>query len=298
MLMHDGELTLTREAISAMIASRLPEYSHLPLSEKDYGGTVNHVYRLGSDLYLRLPRMPHSEELRHEARWLSCIQPHVAVALPQPVRLLDSTDEYPCVWGVFEWIHGETLMHRPAEDETALAEALSGFVNQLHALPVPDDAPFAGRLPLRQLDRKTMDALGACRGMFDDESLIDRAARVWKAALNAAAWNGERCLIHADLLKTNLMFESGRLSVLDFGSFGAGDPAFDLIPAWAVFGPEGRAAFRAKFDADIDTWQRARAYALHQALLIIPYYASTYPEFTEMAKNTVRQVVIDAESDI
>jgi Phosphotransferase enzyme family len=51
--------------------------------------------------------------------------------------------------------------------------------------------------------------------------------------------------IHTDLLRPNLLVAGGRLgAVIDFGGVGAGDPAADLIVAWSVFGPAGRAAFR------------------------------------------------------
>ena len=71
--------------------------------------------------------------------------------------------------------------------------------------------------------------------------------------------------IHSDLLRPNLLVRGGRLrAVIDFGA-GAGD----------------------------GTWERARGYALHQAALIIPYYAETNPGFAASARRTVEQVLAD-----
>jgi aminoglycoside phosphotransferase (APT) family kinase protein len=68
----------------------------------------------------------------------------------------------------------------------------------------------------------------------------------------------------------NLLVDGGRVrAVIDFGAAGRGDPAADVIPAWSVFGPVGRACFRARLDVDDDTWNRARGYALHQAAQIV-----------------------------
>ena len=53
--------------------------------------------------------------------------------------------------------------------------------------------------------------------------------------------------------------------MIDFGGVGVGDPAADVIAAWSVFGPTGRATFRAALDVDDGTWDRARGFALHQA---------------------------------
>jgi len=92
----------------------------------------------------------------------------------------------------------------------------------------------------------------------------------------------------------NLLVNRGRLcAVIDFGGVGVGDGAADLIAAWSVFSQRGRATFRNALDDDDGTWNRARGYALHQALLIIPYYAETNPEFVALAKRTVEQVLTD-----
>jgi hypothetical protein len=40
-------------------------------------------------------------------------------------------------------------------------------------------------------------------------------------------------------------------------------------------------------------WNRARGFALHQAAMIIPYYAETNPEFVTLAKRTIQEVIAD-----
>jgi aminoglycoside phosphotransferase (APT) family kinase protein len=93
------------------------------------------------------------------------------------------------------------------------------------------------------------------------------------------------------------LVRDGRISaVIDFGSIGLGDPAVDVIPAWTVFGEEGRKTFRPSLDVDDDTWTRARGFALHQALLIIPYYQESNPAFTAMARRTVDQLLADSNA--
>ena len=91
-----------------------------------------------------------------------------------------------------------------------------------------------------------------------------------------------------------MLIRDGRLcAVLDFGGVGIGDPAMDVVPAWSVFNKAGRETFRQEMNVDDDTWTRARGYALHQALLIIPYYRKTNPEFVNMAKCTVEEVLAE-----
>lgn len=74
---------------------------------------------------------------------------------------------------------------------------------------------------------------------------------------------------------------------------GIGDPAADVIAAWSVFGRAGQDVFRACLQVDDGTWARAPGYALHQAAMIIPYYAETNPGFVALAKRTVERVLTD-----
>lgn len=60
-------------------------------------------------------------------------------------------------------------------------------------------------------------------------------------------------------------------AVLDWGRVSLADPALDLVPAWSLFDPRGRAQFRERLGADDATRLRARANAMEQALgAIVP----------------------------
>jgi aminoglycoside phosphotransferase (APT) family kinase protein len=110
-------------------------------------------------------------------------------------------------------------------------------------------------------------------------------------------WDGSPVWIHSDLLRPNLLVRGGRLrAVIDFGAVGVGDPATDVIAAWSVFGPAGREAFRAALGVDGGTWERARGIALHQAAVIIPYYAKTNRGFVALARRTIEEVLAGSGS--
>jgi len=46
---------------------------------------------------------------------------------------------------------------------------------------------------------------------------------------------------------------------------------------------------------DDATWERGRGFALHQALMIIPYYRFTNPGFVAMAMRTTERVIADGD---
>jgi aminoglycoside phosphotransferase (APT) family kinase protein len=122
----------------------------------------------------------------------------------------------------------------------------------------------------------------------------EAVSEAWARSLESIPWDGKPVWIHGDLLKSNLLVQRGRLcAVLDFGGVGIGDPAADVVPAWSVFNKIGRETFRQALDVDDDTWSRARGYALHQALMIIPYYPKTNPEFVTMARRTVEEILTE-----
>jgi aminoglycoside phosphotransferase (APT) family kinase protein len=102
----------------------------------------------------------------------------------------------------------------------------------------------------------TRAAIASSRDVID----ADASLSAWERALESPAWDGTPVWIHTDLLRPNVLVDAGSIrAVIDFGGLGIGDPAADLIAAWSVFGPVGRATYRLALNADAGTWNRARA---------------------------------------
>jgi aminoglycoside phosphotransferase (APT) family kinase protein len=212
------------------------------------------------------------------------------VQVPEPVGKCHPASSYPFTWAIYRWIEGQPYSDDLVADENQAARDLARFVIELRRIDPVAGAPRAGRKPLRELDAVTRAAIESSRGIIDDVAAI----AAWEHALAAPAWEGTPLWIHADLLRPNVLVRGGRISaVIDFGGAGLGDPATDVIAAWSVFGDTGRRAFRDALDVDDGTWSRARGLALHQAAMIIPYYAQTNPGFVAQAKRTVQEVHAD-----
>src|SRR5262249_35381875 len=230
-----------------------------------------------------------ADDLEAEWRWLPWLAPQLSLRVPEPVARGHPASGYPFPWAIYRWIDGQPYADELVGNERQAARDLARFVAELRQMD-PAGAPGAGRKPLRELDASTRIAIEQSRKVIDS----DAATAAWERALQAPVWQGTPVWIHADLLRPNLLVAAGRLAaVIDFGSAGTGDPAADVIAAWSVFGHAGREAFRAALDVDDATWNRARGFALHQALLIIPYYPETNPGFVAMAKRTVGEALAD-----
>jgi aminoglycoside phosphotransferase (APT) family kinase protein len=134
------------------------------------------------------------------------------------------------------------------------------------------------------------DAIGRLEG-FDRPAV----AAAWRRALDVPQWDGTRVAVHCDLLPPNLVVRGGRLAgVLDWGGGGVGDPANDLVPGWSCLRGADRLRFRARLVPDDTTWARAQGIALAQAVMAIPYYGRTNPDFAALCRGTLAEVLSDA----
>jgi aminoglycoside phosphotransferase (APT) family kinase protein len=295
MKMHDGEAEIDAALVRRLVAAQFPQLASLPVREVRSTGTVNAIYRLGDQLYARLPRVPrYVRALEREWRWLAELAPGLTLCVPEPVALGQPAAEYTFTWAIYRWIDGHPYADQLVDDEPQAARDLARFVTELRRIPAPADAPAGGRRPLAELDAATRTSITAAGDAVDGPA----ALAAWERALQAPPWAGQPRWIHSDLLRPNLLVDGGRLrAVIDFGSVGVGDPATDVIPAWAVFGRTGRQAFRAALDVDDATWTRARGIALHQAAALIPYYSVSNPAFAELGRRTVAEVIADHRAD-
>ena len=291
--MHAGEVDIDASLVRRLVAAQFPRWAGLPVRAVRSTATVNAIYRLGDDLYVRLPRVREwARDLEKEWRWLPKLAPHLSLRVPEPVEVGRPAGSYPFPWAVYRWIEGRPYADDLVDDEHQAARDLARFVSGLRRIDPVAGAPRGGRRPLRELDGVTRGALESSGGVIDGPA----ATAAWERALEAPAWSGTPVWVHADLLRPNLLVREGRLcAVIDFGGAGVGDPASDVVPAWSVFGRAGREAFRDALGVDDETWNRARGYALHQAAMIIPYYPETNPAFVALAKRTVEEILTDHE---
>jgi aminoglycoside phosphotransferase (APT) family kinase protein len=294
MKLHHGELDIDASLVRRLLAAQHPQWADLSLAAAPSTGTVNAIYRLGDDMYVRVPRVREwAADLDKEMRWLPRLVPRLPLAVPEPLAAGRPSPDFPLPWAVYRWLDGEPwpgAVANDGPDQTRAAVDLAGFVTALRGVEM-SGAPRSSRdRPLSARDAEARGAIEQTRGLVD----ADAVTAAWEASLAGPAWDGRSVWTHGDLLPPNLLVARGRLhAVLDWGNAGAGDPALDVLPAWSTFDDTGREAFRRELSIDEPTWLRARGFALHQALMIIPYYRDSNPAFVAMALRTVDRVLAD-----
>ncbi len=296
--MHADEIEIDAALVHHLIAAQFPQWADLPITRVESSGTDNAMFRLGSDMALRLPRIAAATaQVEKEQRWLPELAPHLPLTIPAPLALGEPDAAYPLKWSIYRWLDGDNAINTPPRDQHEAARALADFITVLQRID-PAGGPLHGAHnfnrgePLAVRDAATRQAIAQIANMIDFDARAALAA--WEAALSAPAWDGQPRWIHGDLMPGNLLVFDGQISaVIDFGGLGVGDPACDLLIAWNFFTAEARATFRAALGVDAATWARGRGWALTVGLVAIPYYLHTNPTLAGIGQRTVAAILAD-----
>lgn len=199
-----------------------------------------------------------------ELDWLPKLAPLLPVEVPVPLAQGRPSDDYPWFWEIHTWVEGETVAVgqidaiRAARDLAALVAAIQRVT--------PAGAPPGRGIPLAERDNEIRYWLAR----FDGDPTVTAE---WERALAARPWDGPPVWHHGDLEMRNWLVRDGRISgVIDWACMGVGDPACDVMVAWKLHSPAARDAFRDALPTDDATWERARGWALSQAVAILAYY--------------------------
>ncbi|QQR48943.1 aminoglycoside phosphotransferase family protein [bacterium] len=291
--MHANEIIINDLLVRQLVREQFPAWANLPLERVVSMGTDNAIYRLGTDMCVRLPRIPSTAaQIEKELHWLPRLVPLLPLAIPEVVGTGKPNADYPFCWVILSWREGENLSSVPAIDMDWVARDLANFLRALQNIEVAEDAlPALRGAPLATQDYEMRNALALLQGAIDTEKIM----AIWEQCLVAPAWNKPSLLVHGDLLPANLLIQDGRLSlVIDFGLLGVGDPAIDLLPAWSIFSTDTRETFRILLAVDDATWMRGKGWALSIAVIIVPYYQHTNPELVAVAHRMIKEIFADS----
>jgi aminoglycoside phosphotransferase (APT) family kinase protein len=291
--MHENEVQTDTQLVGRLLAAQFPQWASLPLTPVPSAGTDNALYRLGSDMVVRLPRIDWAAgQAEKEGRWLPRLAPHLPLTIPELLAMGKPDAGYPWPWSVYRWLPGENATLARLNDPGQAAVQMARFITTLWQVDATDGPPAAEHnlrgAPLALRDEPTRKSIAALEGVID----TGRATAVWDAALEAPDWEREPVWFHGDLLSGNVLVEQGRLSaVIDFGGLAVGDPACDLMIAWSLFSGASREVFRVETAVDEATWLRGRGCALSQAVIFIPYYWHTNATGVKNARRMIAELL-------
>ena len=287
--MHEDELEIDEALVRRLLAEQFAEWARRPLRRVRPDGTVNAIFRLGSELSVRLPRYSGpTEPGSAELDWLPKLALQLPVEIPVPVAQGQPSDAYPWYWEIHTWVEGETL---PVEemDTIQAARDLAALVAALQRID-PTGAPSGRGIPrAERAEQMTW--------WFDRFEGEPRARDEWERIVaNVPPWEGPPVWHHGDLDPRNWLVREGRISgVIDWGSMGVGDPACDVMAAWKLHSAAARDAFREALPVDDATWERARGWALSQADAALAYHTpESNPSLYREAETWLELVIAES----
>ncbi|MET8252100.1 aminoglycoside phosphotransferase family protein [Micromonospora sp. NPDC005197] len=293
--MHADQVDVSADVVAALVAEQFPRWRGLPVRPLRSAGTVNALFRLGTEFVLRFPLRPSADPalrdtLRQEQEHAVLLAAHLPIAVPEPLALGAPGDGYPGWWTAYRFIPGETAQPDRIDDPDVFARDLATVVVALHGVDTGGRSwPGFGRGgPLADQDADVRAALAVSGELTDTAAL----AEVWDRCRDARRDDPVDVWIHADLMPGNLLVRDGRLAaVIDLELVQVGDPAVDLMPAWNLLDPGSRETYRRALGVDDATWERGRGWALAQAINALPYYVDTNPVMADIARHTLRAVL-------
>jgi aminoglycoside phosphotransferase (APT) family kinase protein len=286
----DADIVVDETLVRGLLASQHPDLADRPLTELD-SGWDNTLWRLGSDLLVRLPRRAVAAPLvANEQRWLPVLSPRLPLPVPAPVRVGQPTDEYPWAWSIIPWLEGgsgdRTPIDRPAES----ADRLGRFLRALHQ-PAPSDAPHNPfrSVPLVERSDSFEQRLHQLATSVDAPAIRD----VWDRALDAEQLAGPAKWLHGDLHPANVLIVDGAVGgVIDFGDVCAGDPATDLAGAWMLLPASSIDVFcRAYGGLDADLESRSLGWVVLFALMFVVVGVDDRPTYEPIGRAALAHAV-------
>ncbi|GAB3923760.1 aminoglycoside phosphotransferase family protein [Kribbella albertanoniae] len=280
--------------VRELLVAQFPRWAALPLEPVDSSGLVNAIFRLGSDLSVRLPLRPSTTDMvQREQAKLAALAPFLPVAIPSVEAIGSPTGAYPGEWSIHRWLSGTTPSPDTLAHPRVLAADLAVFVDALRRVDLPDRTPaYPGerrtRASMVSMDSSTREAIAELDGLIDARA----ALASWEESL-AAPYDGREVWVHSDLTPGNLLVSAeGRLTaVLDFETCGVGDPSCDLFPAWHLLPANVHDEFRTALDVDDATWLRGRGRVLSQAVIVLRHHRDTNPALASYALHAIGRVL-------
>lgn len=254
-------------------------------------GRENQVYRVtdtSGDHALRIKRPGYrrSIELESELQWMAALD-QAGLLVPRPVpslrgRLLEEVGGHQV--DLLTWLPGQTLgaalQEDPAPDLDNLFHALGRQMARLHGAS-DAWAPPAGFARARW-DAEGLLGEAPVWGRFwdhpalsaDDRHLFEHFRSAARGELQRLQDRLDFGLIHADLVRENVLLHGDRIGLLDFDDGGWGYRAFDLATTLLKF--IGSPTYPVLRDALLRGYQDLRPLDLDTLDLFLALRATTY----------------------
>jgi aminoglycoside phosphotransferase (APT) family kinase protein len=293
--MHRDQLTVESDTVRRLLDEQFPQWSGLPVQEVHTTGTVNAIFRIGTDLAARFPLT--AQDPNDAWSWLNAeveaarqLAEVSSVPTTEPVALGEPGQGFPLPWGVQTWLPGHDATVEDPAGSIEFAHDLAGLIASLRTVDTRgrrfDGAGRGGHLPDHD------EWLEVCFRESKDLLDVPRLRSIWGRLRRLPEVDAD-AMCHRDLTPPNVLIADRRLvGVLDGGGFGPADPALDLVAAWHLLEEEQREILRTALGCSDVQWLRGMAWAFQQAMGLVWYYADSNPTMSRWGLRTLDRILL------
>lgn len=233
--------------VPASIAAHIEGYTWSRNTVGESGGAVYHLHGQ-PDLYLKHGRGTVADDLLAETTRLRWLSAHIAVPAVRQFSC-DASE----AWLLMDALPGRTayeLLAAAPERGPAIVDAISRFLQRLHAIPVTD-CPFNSSLEFRLARAHARMVAGLVdEDDFDDERAGQTAAQVWQEMTDLLPMAADPVVTHGDFSLDNLFVQDGEVAgCIDVGRAGIADRYQDLAILHNCLGDFGPDLQRQMFES-------------------------------------------------
>ena len=143
--MHADEVDTDVALVRRLLAGQFPQWADLPIKPVPSYGTDHAIYRVGSGLAVRLPRIASAtRQAKKEAKWLPAFAPLLPLEVPVQLATGQAAEGYPFAWSVYKWLQGRDA-NGTIDDLVQAAVDLAAFINALHRIDTAGAPAFTVR---------------------------------------------------------------------------------------------------------------------------------------------------------
>ena len=277
-----ADVEVDASLVRCLLREQFPVLAQQPITFLN-NGWDNYLFRLGSELMVRLPRRHFGAELiLKEQKYLPLLAPRLPLPVPVPLHVGQPGCDYPWYWSISAWLAGESVDDKPLPASSV--KQWAEFLTALH-IAAPENGPrneYRG-VPLATRHDAFMERLLRLR----DQQLVNFEAVniLWQQGLDADA-DFSPCWLHGDLHPMNILSDNDRIvGVIDWGDLCVGDVATDLASFFMLF-PKDVAEHSMRHDYHAGEAQitRARTCAAFFAVVLLDTGINSSPRQTAVAR--------------
>lgn len=127
---------ISSDLARTLIDAQFPEYAHLPITDVEKQGHDHCTYRLGPNMFIRIPTAASYALMSREQELLPKLEKCLSMSILAPIKMDKSSLDYPYSFSIYQWLPGKNmnLLMLTEQEQQHLVYDLAKFLKKLQAI--------------------------------------------------------------------------------------------------------------------------------------------------------------------